>query len=150
MEDYAAAFDHLYNVSSILDGFVSQGMEIFKVGVLESPEAALLAAIDRDIAGVEASMSALKDEAAGEEMAAFDDFFIQFFSGMRDILVKEKSAILAGDAEARARLNSELSGHFSSFLQSDSGGLPGFSELADQLLLLNQEFHRLNSEINNL
>ncbi len=150
MEDYAAAFDHLYNVSSILDGFFNQGMEIFKVGVLESPEADLLAAIDKDIARVEASISDLKDEAAGEEMAAFDDYFIRFFSGLRDILQKEKSAILAGDAGARARLNSELTEHFSSFLQSDSGGLPGFSELADRLLLLNEEFHQLNSEINNL
>jgi hypothetical protein len=150
MEDFAAAYDHLYNVSSVLDGFFNQGMEIFKVGVLEGPEANLLAAIDKDIARVEACISALEDEASGGEMAAFDDFFIQFFSGLRDILQKEKAAILAGDAGARARLNSELTEHFSTFLQSNSGELPGFDELVDRLLLLNEEFHQLNSEINNL
>jgi len=97
----------------------------------------------------EACIKALQAE-AGEGTAAFADYFIKLFAGVRDILREGRDDVQAGDAGAPDRMYSRLAEHLVSFFQSDYGLPPGFAELMDRLLLLDEEFRRLSTELGDL
>ncbi len=148
-EDFSAAYEYLYEISDVLDGFFSRGLEVFKVGVLGGERASLLSALDRDISTAKDGLGAV-DAESGDAAPAARDFFRGIFSGLLDILERARTSLISEDPEARQRLNQELSDLFAGILLEQSQGMPGFAELFERLLELRDRYHELARMVNDL
>jgi hypothetical protein len=149
-EDFIAAYDHLYEISLVLDTFTKQGIATLDLDIENAPQSQLIPAMDSDIRNLKELAQQLEGYSAEGPMQSFDTFLKNLFSQLADTLSRHRDAILKDQPEARTQLASELTALVSTLNQEMQSGIPGLGDLAERLAELKSTFTQLKEEINGL
>ncbi len=153
-DDFVAAYDHLYEISLVLDTFEKQGIATLELDIENTPTSQLIAVMDNDIYNLNTLAQQLEGYSAEASMQSFDAYLKNMFNQLADTLSKHRDAVLKGQPEARSQLDSELSTLSSALNQEMQNGIPGLGELGERLVErlaeLKSTFTQLKDEINGL
>lgn len=150
-EDLEDAYDHLYEMSGILEEFLSQGVTVLNLDLANAAASEIVSAIDQDIASLtKLSREISSAPSGGSLMEGFDNYLADFFSQLAGTMAKYKDAIRSNQPGARSSLEEEMAVLLQGFDQQMGEGLPGLGELLKQRDELGIRGYELNDEINAL
>ena len=148
--DFVVAYDHLYEISLVLDTFTKQGLATLELDIETVPQSQLVPAMDNDIRNLKTLTQQLEGYSIEGSMQSFDAYLKDMFNQLVDTLSKHRDAILKDQPEARSQLASELTSLSSTLNQDMQSGIPGLGELGERLAELKSNFTQLKDEINGL
>lgn len=148
-KDLADAFDHLYEVSGILEEFMNEALTTLDLDLASAASSDIVVAINNDVARLKKlSQEILSASSSGGPMESFDAYLSDFFSQLADTMNKYSDAISSNQPEARRGLQADLTMLMQGFSQQMGQGLPGLGELLKRRDDLKSRYYELEDEIN--
>lgn len=149
-EGLVEAFDHVYEISGVIETFIEEGLTILELDLGSSSAGQFLAAIDMDTATLKDLSKQVRSYSTGGPMDSLDDYLGDLFDQLAEVMNMYRQDIQSDRQGARDEFAAEISRLLEGFDQKMQGGLPGLGEVLERRDLLRERYYELGDKINEM